>query len=69
MNLNGFKPYKFVQAREVAKTEKESVKPITRHYTDGKIRGYQCPLCMKHIFHLDNYCRGCGTRFEWNERD
>lgn len=65
MNLNAFKPYKLVPADGNIEKEQQSVKPIIRHYTDEKIRGYQCPLCMKHIFHLDNYCRGCGTKFEW----
>ena len=65
--LERFKAYKFVPADAENVKENEPVKPIIRHYTDGKVRGYQCPLCMKHIFHMDNYCRGCGEKFTWDD--
>lgn len=64
------KPYKFISLDEIQNgIGKETTIPIVSHYSDGVIKRYQCKLCMKQIFHNDNYCRGCGAKIIWENKD
>lgn len=48
-----------------AKPKKADVSP----YIKKKYEVYTCPVCYREVYKRENYCKNCGQKLDWGNKD